>query len=164
MSSISPVTISPYTAAASPVRRADTTSSTTGSSSTTGTSSTASASSNSSQLSVSALGSTFLQLLTQELQNQDPTAPVDSTQMVGQMISLNQLDQLANINQTLTNQFPTAAGTTSASTSPTSSSQGAAAAGMSQASVAAAVQAAMQALNTSAATNSALSQVSLPSL
>lgn len=50
---------------------------------------------------VSNLGGTFLQLLTQELQNQDPTAPMDSTQMVGQMISLNQLQQLASINQTL---------------------------------------------------------------
>lgn len=44
------------------------------------------------------LSNTFLQLLTQELQNQDPTAPMDSTQMVGQMISLNQLEQLASIN------------------------------------------------------------------
>lgn len=64
-----------------------------------------SSSSSSSQTSLSSLGSTFLQLLTQELQNQDPTAPVDSTQMVGQMISLNQLDQLASINQLLTTQF-----------------------------------------------------------
>ncbi|MGI4755504.1 MAG: flagellar hook capping FlgD N-terminal domain-containing protein [Janthinobacterium lividum] len=56
----------------------------------------------SSSTDVSNLGGTFLQLLTQELQNQDPTAPMDSTQMVGQMISLNQLQQLASINQTLT--------------------------------------------------------------
>jgi flagellar basal-body rod modification protein FlgD len=47
------------------------------------------------------LSSTFLTLLTQELQNQDPTAPMDSTAMVGQMISLNQLSQLTSINQTL---------------------------------------------------------------
>jgi flagellar basal-body rod modification protein FlgD len=40
--------------------------------------------------------------LATELQNQDPTAPVDSTAMVGQMISLNQLDQLISINQTVT--------------------------------------------------------------
>jgi flagellar basal-body rod modification protein FlgD len=44
------------------------------------------------------IGSTFLSLLATELQNQDPTAPVDSTAMVGQMISLNQLDQLISIN------------------------------------------------------------------
>jgi flagellar basal-body rod modification protein FlgD len=56
----------------------------------------------SSSNSVSSLGSTFLNLLATELQNQDPTAPVDSTAMVGQMISLNQLDQLISINQTLT--------------------------------------------------------------
>ncbi len=44
-------------------------------------------------------GTTFLNLLVQELQNQDPSAPMDSTAMVGQMISLNQLDQLVSINQ-----------------------------------------------------------------
>ena len=47
------------------------------------------------------LGSTFLKLLSQELQNQDPTSPMDPTAMVGQMISLNQLDQLISINQNL---------------------------------------------------------------
>ena len=47
-------------------------------------------------------GTTFLNLLVKELQNQDPTAPMDSTAMVGQMISLNQLDQLISINQNLT--------------------------------------------------------------
>ena len=47
------------------------------------------------------LGSTFLTLLSQELQHQDPTAPMDSTAMVGQMISLNQLNELITINQTL---------------------------------------------------------------
>lgn len=53
--------------------------------------------------SLQSIESTFLSLLVQELQNQDPTAPMDSTQMVGQMISLNQLDQLASINQVVTN-------------------------------------------------------------
>src|ERR1700677_1122089 len=52
--------------------------------------------------SASSIGSTFLSLLATELQNQDPTAPVDSTAMVGQMISLNQLDQLISINQGIT--------------------------------------------------------------
>lgn len=74
---------------------------TTSAASSTGTS----AAGTSSQTSLTSLGSTFLQLLTEELQNQDPTAPMDSTQMVGQMISLNQLDQLASINQLLTTQF-----------------------------------------------------------
>jgi flagellar basal-body rod modification protein FlgD len=52
-------------------------------------------------------------LLVKELQNQDPTAPVDSTAMVGQMISLNSLDQLISINQTLST------ATASAKTTPT---------------------------------------------
>ena len=52
--------------------------------------------------SLQSIEGTFLTLLVQELQNQDPTAPMDSTQMVGQMISLNQLDQLISINQTVT--------------------------------------------------------------
>lgn len=59
------------------------------------------------------LGSTFLSLLTKELQNQDPTAPMDSTAMVGQMISLNQLNQLIAINQTLSQAASTAKGNTS---------------------------------------------------
>jgi flagellar basal-body rod modification protein FlgD len=56
------------------------------------------------------IGTTFLNLLSTELQNQDPTAPVDSTAMVGQMISLNQLDQLISINQTLTGSSTTTTG------------------------------------------------------
>ena len=55
--------------------------------------------------------STFISLLVTELQSQDPTQPMDPTQMVGQMFSMNQLEQLININQTLTNAFPAAAGT-----------------------------------------------------
>jgi flagellar basal-body rod modification protein FlgD len=58
-------------------------------------------------------GTTFLNLLVKELQNQDPTAPMDSTAMVGQMISLNQLDQLISINQVLS----TATGATSSASS-----------------------------------------------
>src|ERR1039457_6860591 len=61
------------------------------------TSSTSSSSSSSS----TGIGSTFLSLLAQELQNQDPTAPMDSTAMVGQMISLNQLDQLISLNEAI---------------------------------------------------------------
>lgn len=62
---------------------------------TTGTTSSGTTSSSSTD----SIGSTFLSLLVQELQNQDPTDPMDSTAMVGQMISLNQLDQLISINQ-----------------------------------------------------------------
>lgn len=79
----------------------------------TGSSSTSSATSG-----VTNLSSTFLQLLTQELQNQDPTSPMDSTQMVGQMISLNQLEQLASINQTLTKNAGAATPSASGSASP----------------------------------------------
>jgi flagellar basal-body rod modification protein FlgD len=75
---------------------------------------TSNSNSTSSSNSGSALGSTFLSLLAQELQNQDPTAPVDSTAMVGQMISLNQLDQLISINQGITGSSSSSAGTTAA--------------------------------------------------
>jgi len=47
--------------------------------------------------------STFLNMLVTELQNQDPTQPMDPEQMVGQMFSMNQLQQLIDINQTLQN-------------------------------------------------------------
>jgi flagellar basal-body rod modification protein FlgD len=60
-------------------------------------------SSSSSGTSSTDLQSTFLNLLVTELQNQDPTSPVDPTEMVSQMVSLNQLDQLISINQTLAN-------------------------------------------------------------
>lgn len=65
------------------------------------TSATGSSSSSSSTSSSTDLQSTFLNLLVTELQNQDPTQPVDPTEMVGQMISLNELDQLISINQIL---------------------------------------------------------------
>ena len=45
--------------------------------------------------------SLFIKLLATELQSQDPTSPMDPTQMVGQMFSMNQLQQLIDINQTL---------------------------------------------------------------
>jgi flagellar basal-body rod modification protein FlgD len=60
-----------------------------------------SSSSSTNSTSASSLQETFLNLLVTELQNQDPTAPVDPTQMVGQLVSLNQLDQLISINATL---------------------------------------------------------------
>ena len=74
---------------------------------TAGPGSTGSGTTGSDAFSVNNLGSTFLNLLVQELQNQDPTSPMDPTAMVGQMISLNQLSQLISINSALT---PAAAG------------------------------------------------------
>jgi flagellar basal-body rod modification protein FlgD len=65
------------------------------------TSNSSSSTTDTSGLSGTTTGQTFLNLLVKELQNQDPTAPMDSTAMVGQMISLNQLDQLISINQVL---------------------------------------------------------------
>jgi flagellar basal-body rod modification protein FlgD len=56
--------------------------------------------------------STFISLLVTELQAQDPTQPMDPTQMVSQMFSMNQLEQLISINQTLTNAFGPLTGAT----------------------------------------------------
>jgi flagellar basal-body rod modification protein FlgD len=70
-----------------------------------------SSSSSDSSTSGSSLQTTFLNLLITELQNQDPTSPVDPTEMVGQMVALNQLDQLISINQTLQNLGSTSSGT-----------------------------------------------------
>ena len=55
----------------------------------------------SSTLNTTSAASTFLSMLVTELQNQDPTSPMDPTDMVGQMFSMNQLQQLIDINQTL---------------------------------------------------------------
>jgi|SRR5690242_4555114 flagellar basal-body rod modification protein FlgD len=49
----------------------------------------------------------FISLLTAELKAQDPTQPLSPDQMVSQMFSMNQLQQLISINQTLNNAFPT---------------------------------------------------------
>ncbi len=43
----------------------------------------------------------FLQLLVAQLKTQDPTSPMDPTQMVGQMLSMNQLNELIQIRQLL---------------------------------------------------------------
>lgn len=43
----------------------------------------------------------FLQMLIAELQSQDPTSPLDPSQMTQQIVSLNQLDQLIQIRQLL---------------------------------------------------------------
>ncbi len=57
--------------------------------------------------------SMFLQLLTAQLENQSPLDPVDPTQFTDQLVEFNMLDQLTQMNNTLTNAFPTAAsGTT----------------------------------------------------
>jgi flagellar basal-body rod modification protein FlgD len=72
-----------------------------GTNATSGSSSSSGSTSGSNGLSSGNLESTFLNLLVTELQNQDPTQPVATTEMVSQMVSLNSLDQLISINQTL---------------------------------------------------------------
>ena len=66
-----------------------------------------------SQTSLGDMDTTFMNLLITELKSQDPTAPMDATQMVGQMVSLNQLDQLIGIHQILqtNSNSPTSNGT-----------------------------------------------------
>lgn len=115
---------------------------------------TSSASSSTSTDSVDSLGTTFLSMLVQELQNQDPTQPMDSTAMVGQMISLNQLDQLASINQLLSNEFGSATSTTNAN-------QGTVAAQLAYNSTSAALQAALQSQTNSSPSTVAASSASL---
>lgn len=47
---------------------------------------------------------TFMKLLTTELQSQDPTQTVDPTTMVTQMVQINQLNDVAGIYSILQNQ------------------------------------------------------------
>jgi flagellar basal-body rod modification protein FlgD len=82
-------------------------------------SSTPSSSSSSATQSSNSAEQTFIQLLVTELQSQDPTSPMDPTTMVSQMFSMNQLQQLININQDLS---------TALGESPTSAASGATAA------------------------------------
>jgi flagellar basal-body rod modification protein FlgD len=57
-----------------------------------------------------------MSLLLAELQTQDPTAPMDTTAMVGQMVSLNQLDELMSIQSILQNSLGSGATGTTAPT------------------------------------------------
>src|ERR1051326_3471929 len=45
--------------------------------------------------------STFLQLLTTQLKNQDPTAPMDSNQFTQQLVEFSQVEQQMGTNTTL---------------------------------------------------------------
>lgn len=57
-------------------------------------------------------GDSFIQLLTAQLQSQDPLNPVDPTTFVTQLVQFNQLEQLIDINGTLSGAASTAGGTT----------------------------------------------------
>jgi flagellar basal-body rod modification protein FlgD len=69
---------------------------------TSGTSSTASTSSSSSAGGL-ANPNLFISLLTAQLQAQDPLNPMSPTDMVNQLTEVSSLQQLVNMNQTLTN-------------------------------------------------------------
>ncbi len=51
--------------------------------------------------SASALQNEFLQLLTTQLQYQDPLQPVDGTQFTSQLAQFSQLEQLSNLNTSM---------------------------------------------------------------
>ncbi|MEE2929891.1 MAG: flagellar hook capping FlgD N-terminal domain-containing protein [Pseudomonadota bacterium] len=70
------------------------------------TASTSSASSSNSAVSAATIGEdfdTFLQLLTAQIRNQDPLAPMDSTQFVEQLATFSSLEQQVETNKTLEN-------------------------------------------------------------
>lgn len=54
----------------------------------------------------------FLTLLVTEMQNQDPTANTDPNEYINQLVQVNSLEQLININQTLSTALPPASSTT----------------------------------------------------
>lgn len=83
-----------------------TTAATTTTTPTTGTTSTGSTTANSSSAVTSSAGSLedeFLQMLTVQLQNQDPTDPVDETDMLSQLAQFSSLEEMQNLNTTMSN-------------------------------------------------------------
>ncbi|RAS25253.1 flagellar hook assembly protein FlgD [Paraburkholderia bryophila] len=60
-----------------------------------------SSTSSSSSTSASSLQQTFLQLLVAQLQNQDPTNPMDSSQMTSQLAQINTVSGISQLNTTL---------------------------------------------------------------
>ncbi|WP_175951312.1 flagellar hook assembly protein FlgD [Burkholderia sp. BCC0405] len=58
--------------------------------------------SNTNGTSASDLQATFLKLLVTQLQNQDPTSPVDSSQMTSQLAQINTVSGIAQLNTSLT--------------------------------------------------------------
>jgi len=65
--------------------------------------------------------STFLQLLVAQIQNQDPTQPMDSSTFLTQLAEFSSVEQLIGIRQDVAELDPS---TTSATTSTTSSTSG----------------------------------------
>ena len=54
----------------------------------------------------------FLTLLVTEMQNQDPTQATDPNEYINQLVNVNSLEQLININQTLSTAFESTTGAT----------------------------------------------------
>lgn len=57
----------------------------------------------------------FLTLLVTEMQNQDPTADTDPNEYINQLVNVNSLEQLIQINQTLSSAVPATSSSTSGS-------------------------------------------------
>jgi flagellar basal-body rod modification protein FlgD len=94
-----------------------------GTSGTTGTSGTSGAgSSDAGSATISA--NDFLTLLVTEMQNQDPTADTDPNEYVNQLVQVNSLEQLIDINQTLTTDVPAPAASTTGADSDASAQTG----------------------------------------
>ena len=79
-------------------------------SATTGTSST-SGSGDSSDSSATISANDFLTLLVTEMQNQDPTSDTDPNEYINQLVQVNSLEQLIDINQTLSTDAGSTSGT-----------------------------------------------------
>jgi flagellar basal-body rod modification protein FlgD len=104
---------------ASPFLPRDTTSGTTGTTGSSGTSGSDQSSTDSTITATDALGNetTFLQLLVAQIQNQDPTQPMDSSTFLTQLASFTQVEQLIGIREDVQQLVPGASSSTSATNS-----------------------------------------------
>ncbi len=88
-------TVTPFQDALNPMLKA---------ASTNGANATSSSTPSSSTTAPNALGeNTFLQLLVQQMQYQDPLSPMDNTQMIAQLAQFSSLEQMQNLNQSFQN-------------------------------------------------------------
>lgn len=62
------------------------------------------------------LDTMFLQLLVAQLQNQDPTSPLDPSQFVGQLAQFSELSEITQIDQLLLQYTSTGSGTSGSGT------------------------------------------------
>ena len=68
------------------------------------------------------LNNRFLQLLVAQLQNQDPTSPVDPSQFVGQLAQFSELSEVTSIYTLLQGEVPAASTGSSGGTAPSAGS------------------------------------------